>query len=154
MLRYRRATEEDLELYYQWAGDKEVRSNSFSSDPIPYDNHVSWFKKKIKENSTMMLLFLSEEKPVGQVRIERSGPTAVIGISIAAEFRGKGLASEMLRTTAELYIKEHPDTAIDAFIKEENQSSINAFQKAGFKFASNEVMGTSSCKKYRYHADR
>ena len=44
-IRMRKANENDVDTYFRWTNDEEVRRNSFNTTQINYDNHVAWFKK-------------------------------------------------------------------------------------------------------------
>jgi len=43
----RRVEEADCSLLWEWANEPEVRSASFSSTPIAWDEHREWFTKKL-----------------------------------------------------------------------------------------------------------
>jgi RimJ/RimL family protein N-acetyltransferase len=105
---------------------------SFNSTQISWIDHVEWFTQKLSDENTMILIFQSNNSNVGVVRIELK-EKAVIGISIATEFRGKKLASEMLIMACEVFRKEKKNP-IFAYIKKDNIASIKSFKKAGFTF--------------------
>jgi len=133
-IRFRKATEEDVELYYNWANDPIVRSNSYSSEAIPYENHVNWFKSKLKDENCYMFLFQSHDNQhIGQVRIQKTDATsAIIGISTDENHRGKGYAAKMIATASEVFLAKNPEICISAYIKLDNPASAKAFEKAGF----------------------
>jgi UDP-2,4-diacetamido-2,4,6-trideoxy-beta-L-altropyranose hydrolase len=147
-IRFRKAVLEDADLYYNWVNDQLVRANSFNSNPINYENHVKWFSNKLLSDTTNFYLFINESNtPVGQVRIETTSLETVIGISIAKDFRGLGLSTEMLIQATHDYLKKHPNSIIIAYIKIENISSYKSFLKAGFKQETIEMVdGTESYK--------
>ncbi|MCD6067569.1 MAG: Acyl-CoA N-acyltransferase [Bacteroidetes bacterium] len=145
-MRFAEAT--DADLYFNWANDALVRQNSFQTAEIDYPTHINWFTGKLKSDDCFFYLFLNEENiPAGQVRIDRSNGEIVIGISIDAAFRGKGLGVEMLNRATENYFQKFPDAAIIAYIKEENTASLHQFTKAGFSRTENvSISGHSSYK--------
>lgn len=136
MLSFRNATLADTKLYFDWANDQDVREQSYNSNVINFDNHKKWFETKLNDVSCFMLLFQNEEKlNVGQVRIEKENEKeALIGISIAAEHRGKGYSKEMLQIASDFFLASNSKCLINAFIKERNLNSKFSFEKAGFKF--------------------
>lgn len=138
MLKFRKPTVNDVELYYEWANDTEVRKQSFNSKKIDFESHKKWFFSKLKDERYLLLIFTNEEnKNVGQVRIhEETNNNAVIGISIADGFRGQGLAKEMLRMATEYFLEVKVGYVINAYIKESNLNSKYAFENAGFEFVS------------------
>lgn len=146
----RTATLEDSDLYYQWANDDLVRMNSYEQNKISYDDHVAWFKRKLQSPDCFFYLFLDENTPVGQVRIENRSDETVIGISIDPNYRGKGLGPIMLEMASEEYFKKFPNAHIYAYIKETNVASYAIFKKANFKkderVIVNEIKSIKLCK--------
>ena len=138
MLSYRRATKNDTLLYYNWVNDSNVRKQSFNSNSINFEDHKRWFKSKLKDTDCLMLVFKNENNlDIGQVRIQKEdGKSALIGISIASELRGKGYAREMIQISSDCFFIYNPIFIIKAFIKIENSISKYVFEKAGFEFNS------------------
>ena len=134
MLNYRKATQADVDLYYHWANDADVRRNSYQSQSIPYEQHVAWFEKKIVAPNSLLLVFENENQiAVGQVRIETQENHAVVGISIDQHQRGKGYAVEMLIKASAAYFDSNPTKFIYAYIKKDNFASYKAFVAAGYE---------------------
>ena len=132
-LQFRKATEADILLYFEWTNDELTRQNSFSSELISFETHKNWFINKINSKNNSFYLFLDEEqKCVGQVRIEILDTETVIGISVDKNFRGLGLASEMIRAATTDFKFLHKSDII-AYIKPENRASISSFLKVGFE---------------------
>lgn len=135
MLTYRAPTFDDVQIYFEWANDPEVREQSFKSKNIPFAKHKKWFKEKLMDKTCFMLIFQNgKNEHIGQIRIqEQDTKNAIIGISIASKFRGKGLAKEMLNKACQFFFKKKSDINIHAYIKKENLGSKHAFEKADFK---------------------
>lgn len=146
-LTVRRANIEDMQLFYEWANDSLVRSQSFYSDKIELEDHKKWFNKKIQDSNTFILVFEEGNIPAGQVRIEISEIDSVIGISIAEKFRGKGLGTLMLEKASEEYFN-HFKKPIMAYIKLSNLASARIFEKAGFVLQGKDIMNSIDCVKY------
>lgn len=150
------ATIDDMMLYYNWANDIQVRKNSYQSESINLEEHIKWFSSKV--NAANYSFFMFENHlgiPVGQVRIQvLNAFESVIGISNAANFRGRGYASKMLVQATDEFFKNHQDQTISAFIKLDNLASEKVFQKAGFILDKiMEYQSVPSChyiKKYEY----
>ncbi|MDR6786136.1 ribosomal-protein-alanine N-acetyltransferase [Pedobacter africanus] len=153
-LRFRKAGREDVTLYYEWANENEVRKNSYSQEAIPYENHVRWFEAKIESPSSLLLLFFVEDsgQPVGQVRFENEANLeSIIGISIDKNYRGMGLAPELLTLSTSYFHDVFPENKITAYIKKENISSIKSFRSAGFKNETEcQYFGIKSIKLSKY----
>lgn len=133
-LRHRRATERDLDLYHAWANDPAVRAQSFNQEPIPYTTHCAWFRRRLAAPDVLMLVFEDVEtgEPVGQVRIEREGDRAVVGVSIASRYRGQGLAATILDLATREFHGQQPALVVRAYIRVDNAASRRAFEKAGY----------------------
>lgn len=142
MLTCRRASPDDVMLYYDWTNDEEVRKQSFHSEPVKLGDHRTWFSQRLAEENTMLLVFENENKqPVGQVRFQKENEEGVvIGISIDKRYRNKGLASTMLTLATDNFFEMHPSKKIYAYIKKANTFSVKAFEKAGFTFFANQEM--------------
>ena len=135
-LKFRKAKNTDCELYFDWTNDQSVRNQSFNSEVVLFENHKKWFLNKIQDSTCLMLIFQNDKNEnIGQVRIQKTENTiAIIGVSIANEFRGKGFASVIIEMASDFFLNENPDFEIFAYIKEENIGSKIAFEKANFEF--------------------
>lgn len=132
----RKATSQDVDLYFHWANDAQVRSSSYQSAPIEYTSHVAWFNSKVLDVNYSFLIFENDlGKPVGQVRIQKEDESfAVIGVSVDEAFRGKGIATTILLQASVYFLQHYPNMQIKAYIKKENKASVKSFEKAGFEF--------------------
>ncbi len=150
MLTFRKAVLADVKLYFDWANDSSVRAQSYSSNAIDFENHKKWFETKLEDDSCMLLLFQNEEKSnIGQIRIQKENvKEALIGISIAAEHRGKGLAKKMLLLASDYFLENNKGYLINAYIKKQNISSKQAFEKAGFEF--DNIINYENCNSFHF----
>lgn len=137
-LRLRPAQVEDLWLYHWWASDPEVRRQSFTSDPIPLEQHRRWFAGRL--SSPLALLRVLEDGeglPLGQIRLERMAQAddrAVIGFSLDRLARGRGLASQLLELgCAELARCWGGGVEAYGEVRADNPASCRAFLRAGFQ---------------------
>lgn len=130
----RKATIDDLMMYFHWANDEQVRSNSFNTHEIVLSDHEKWFLKKLNSRDTILFVALVNHQPVGQIRFDGlPNKSYEIGFSIDKDFRGLGLGSEIIRTgTSELLRLNSDTTQIIGKVKVENMSSSRSFQKAGY----------------------
>lgn len=142
-IRMRKANENDVDTYFRWTNDEEVRRNSFNTTQINYDNHVAWFKKRLNNVACQFYFFEYNSKPLGQVRIEDSGNEVIIGISLDEAFRGLGLAPLLLEKASADYLNKHNGQKITAYIKKDNLASYKAFLKAGFTFVEDVLISDS-----------
>ena len=135
---YRPAQPSDVQLYFDWANDPVTRQQSFNTEPIPWENHSVWFSFKLADLTARLLVFETQQgEPVGQIRFERRADEVVIGISLDAAIRGRGLAPVMIWAAVAYYQTQFPgdNLPIHAYIRPDNRASIRSFEKAGFSFS-------------------
>lgn len=121
-------------MLWEWRNDPVVRANSFSSNPIPWDEHVSWLREKLVDPHCLIYVVVDEQDiPVGQVRFDTSSEgSAEVAVSIDAKERDRGYGSAALQLACQRVLKEHGIGKVLALVKEDNKASINAFAMAGF----------------------
>jgi spore coat polysaccharide biosynthesis protein SpsF len=125
----RNVTIQDCDLLFQWANDKEVRRNSFNSEEIKYEEHVSWFESKLLSKDTHMYLFEFRGNAVGLIRLERNGEDSfLINYSISSHNRQKGYGTALLKFIKDKY-NSH---LLIGKVKSDNIASIKAFTNAGY----------------------
>jgi len=129
----RKATQEDLDIYFDWANDAQTRKQSFNSEYIPFDQHVKWFIGKMASQTCKMYIFELDGIPAGQIRFDISHKVATISYSLAEPFRGKGLSKWLLKNGIQAFQKETPNISnIIGHVKTTNTPSIRTFKKLGF----------------------
>jgi UDP-2,4-diacetamido-2,4,6-trideoxy-beta-L-altropyranose hydrolase len=133
-LTLRPVTQADCRLIWEWANDPLVRQNAFSSEPIPWEDHVRWFEGKLNNPNCVQYIGLSEQgEEVGQIRFDiEDGQRAVIGVSVVSTHRGSGYGSQLINQATHLFLQENDVEIVEAFVKKKNISSKRAFEKAGF----------------------
>ena len=130
----RKATEADRKLLFDWANDAVVRANSFQTAPIAWETHVAWFEKLIEDEKSLQFIYECDGVPAGQVRLKLEDEAGVISYSVAAEWRGQGVAKRMLAALEELVKKEYPQIhAFDAEVKSENVASKKIFKNLDYQ---------------------
>ena len=104
MLKYRKASTNDVDKIFIWANDPVVRKFSYNSEPIKYSKHVEWFNNKLNDNDSIFYIFEnSTNESVGLVRIEKSENEIIIGVLVDEKQRGKSYASKMLKLASDAY---------------------------------------------------
>ena len=130
----RDAEASDSRTLWEWANDPVTRQQSFSSAPIPWEDHERWFARKLQDSSCHLFIALDEQgEAIGQVRFDPADPgEVVISVSIAAAARGRGFGAEAIaQACAALRPLAAPVTVV-AFIRGDNVASQRAFTRAGF----------------------
>ena len=149
-LSFRKATESDCDLYFEWVNDSLVREHSFNSNNIEKTKHTKWFLEKLKDKNFYFYIFQNQiNQNIGQVRIQKIDDlNAIIGVSVDLLHRGYGYSSKMLRLASSDFFLTMPDIIINAYIKEVNLKSKIIFEKAGFQFK--ELVEYKNFKSYKY----
>jgi UDP-2,4-diacetamido-2,4,6-trideoxy-beta-L-altropyranose hydrolase len=130
----RPARQDDCRLLWEWANDEQVRSASFSSAPIPWNTHIAWFNKKLRQNGSHLWIAEDEGQPVGQVRFDqREDGEYEIAVSLRRDRRGRGLAVPLITQALQSLSTSGKYTRIHAFVKPENAVSLKAFARSGFE---------------------
>jgi RimJ/RimL family protein N-acetyltransferase len=131
-LKIREITKEDINLIYDWSNDLEVRNQSFNSGSINFKEHENWFKKKLINPNSLLLINEYDGDKIGLVRFEIEKNKCTVGVLLDKNFRGKDLSSLMLIKSSNYYFSRFK-LPIYANIKESNIPSIRAFEKAEYK---------------------
>lgn len=133
-LSVRPAVAADRELLFAWANDPLTRAQSFSRAPIPWETHCAWLASVLGDpHRRLYLVVAPAEEPVGQVRFDGCGSgEAVISISLAPAWRGRGLAAPAIRLAMERARRDAGIVRVHAFIRPENRVSRQAFARAGY----------------------
>lgn len=133
-LQLRPAQKEDAHLLYEWVNDPVTRQMSFSTAQIPWEDHLSWFKKRLLSESCRLSLALTHEgAPAGQVRLDLEARTATLSLSIAPEERRNGYATKLARLAASDALNDGWCDEVYAWVKPDNIASLQTFRKAGFE---------------------
>jgi len=120
-------------MLWKWANDPQVRAASFSTDPIPWEEHVTWFRGKLADPACIFYIATDSAcAPVGQVRYDVTGDQATISVSLDARLRGAGLGSRVIAQASRKLLQETKVRAIHAYIKPGNEASVRAFASAGY----------------------
>ncbi len=129
----RLADYDDCGIIWTWANDPEVRSSSFSKNPIEWYEHKEWYKNKLTEkNSYIFIATLDNKIPLGMVRFDLDANKATISIIISKEFRGQGFGSNIIEYGSNELFNITGIKEINAYIKSNNKNSIRAFKNAGY----------------------
>ncbi|OGJ56914.1 UDP-2,4-diacetamido-2,4,6-trideoxy-beta-L-altropyranose hydrolase [Candidatus Peribacteria bacterium RIFCSPLOWO2_12_FULL_55_15] len=152
-LRLRPAREEDARLLWTWANDPVVRASSFSPAPIPWEDHMAWFTKKIRDPRCAIYIALDREDcAIGQARIEitDAGREAEIDLHIAEEFRGKKMGTPLIVAAVRRFFAAASARTVIALVREDNLASRHSFQRAGFSLRGEESRKDGRILRYGY----
>jgi len=131
----RPATIDDAQLLWDWVNDPVVRRSAFSSTPIPWDGHVDWLSRQlVNPNCRIYIAQNAAGQPVGQVRFDRTSlREGEIDVNVAADHRGRGIGSKLIRAGVKHVFATGWVTRVNAYIKLDNVASLGSFKTAGFE---------------------
>ncbi len=139
LLTVRPVDEGDRRLLWRWANDPTVRANSFNPAPISWEAHCAWFARQMGAADVRFWLLAADGVPVGHIRYDREGDSAILSYTVAPGERGQGFGTELLRRTAARACRELGVRRVSGVTFTANHASIRAFQKAGFQQAQPRV---------------
>lgn len=138
----------DLEFTYLLSNDSLTRANSYNSEAIPFNNHESWFNKKLEDDNALYFIGQFNAQPAAFIRIDLSKEENLIGITLNKSYRGRGISSIFLKQSIKEFKRQYPAQIVTAYIKSNNIPSIKIFEKAGFNFIEDCKVENSISKKY------
>ncbi len=130
----RRALAQDCRLIWDWANDPELRAASFSTEHIPWENHVHWYTAKLADPNCFLFIGVDgTATPIGLIRFEQNGREGLVSVAVSPSARGRGYGSALIIRGVEQFFIESKAEIINAYIKPDNPRSLRSFEKAGFK---------------------
>ena len=138
-IRLRAAGQMDAEELFEWRNEEETRKNSFSSEPVQWENHLKWLEKKLSDKNCYFYILTDGSKDMGTIRLDVEPQTrqAAVSYNIKSSCRGKGLGGKIL-SLAEQKLKEQEGEIpkriefLSESVKPENKASAKCFLKNGY----------------------
>lgn len=126
MMNIRLAVKDDCLNVFQLSNMDYVRAHSFNKEKILWENHVEWFARATADEKIKFFI-IEHTEFIGQVRLDITGETALISISILQKFQHKNIAFSALQKI----IAENDYTYL-AQVQKDNRQSIKLFERLGF----------------------
>jgi len=120
-MKLREATVDDARILLEWRNDPVTRAMSINPEPIAWETHIDWLSRRLSRAQPDIYICETDGLPFGTVRIDGDE----ISYAIGAGFRGKGLATQMLKLAAQRFGRKR------ARIKRGNDASARAAANAG-----------------------
>ena len=127
LMQLSRAALKDCRRGWKWANEPEVRRVSFSQQSIAWKEHLSWFRKKVRDRGCVFYLAAVGQKPAGQIRYEIYGKNAVVSLMLDRKYRGQGYGNDLLRVSAAKLFDKTRVKTIHAYVRPENKDSQRLF---------------------------
>lgn len=147
----REVEERDAKPLFELVNDAKVRESSFYSREISWKEHLEWFSKKFKDVNSYFLIVENDGVFAGQIRFEIKEDVALVGISIAKDYRSKDIAKTAMNMALEMFLNKCNDVhCVKAQIKKDNKVSQEFFKKCGYVYSRNVVVNGCSAEEYEY----
>lgn len=128
----RQVTREDAEILFAWTNEEETRKNSFSEEPVLWENHIQWLEKKLADKNCLFFILTDGDKELGTIRLDIVDACGQISYSIDKNERGQGLGSRLL-SLVEQKARQEKLTLLQGSVKPENKASVKCFMENGYK---------------------
>jgi UDP-2,4-diacetamido-2,4,6-trideoxy-beta-L-altropyranose hydrolase len=124
----------DEALLLDWANDPTTRQMAFQPHRIEADGHRKWLRRRLADpdNFRLFVIETAAGVEVGQVRFELDEGIWIISYSIAREFRGRGLAGQLLDTSLKALYEAIGSATVSGRVRPENIASRRVFERVGF----------------------
>lgn len=118
----------------RWRNDSTTRAMSINRTTVKANEHEVWFARILANNENFAYVGEVGNIPVGWVRFTPvpDANAYLVSITIAPEYRSKGLGRALLSLGLEKFRQEHTNVVIRAQIKTNNPKSRRIFQQNGF----------------------
>ncbi len=130
-LTMRLATREDRGFYFRLVNDPDVRRQSFHREAVTWERHKRWYEGKMSSASTHLYVMDVRGLPVGQIRFDIDGGTALIDYSLDPVVRGRGWGGRLVALGLSRLAADAPADVL-AEVRHENIASRLVFDRLGF----------------------
>ncbi len=135
----RDATLDDARMLFEWANDPDVRSASFSSDPIAWTEHLTWLEARLGNPNAWTFIARARDEPIGLIRFDRIDAERLrVGVALGKAARGRRLASPLIVTGTRAALARSGAASVVADVKVANLRSTSAFEAAGYELSDQE----------------
>lgn len=141
----------DWETLLSWRNAPSVREKSFNAQPVSIEEHQRWLAAFLENEQNVF--FMAEDEagiPLGQIRFDLHGESAVISLSVDPNLAGCGIGTRMTRLACGKFVERHPGVEILAHVKPDNKPSLAMFRSAGFRLADGVESGAAKSVSFRW----
>lgn len=125
--------QEDALDILHWRNDILTRTMSRTDTIIDEERHWEWFCGVIADPRRLLLIGVNAGHKIGMVRFDhRDCGGWEVSITVTPEMRGKGMGSQLLKTSLAHFFSVNTDTFLLAEVKRQNVASCHLFESLGF----------------------
>ena len=131
-VRLRPALFSDAITLWRWRNDPQTRAASFSGGAVELAEHERWLQETLGRPDRRLYVAHAEGRDVATARLDVQGADAVVSITVAPEWRGRGIGTHVLRALVVEAFGAPGLRRLVARVKPDNAASRAAFARAGF----------------------
>jgi RimJ/RimL family protein N-acetyltransferase len=131
-VRLRPALSSDAVTLWRWRNDPQTRAASFSGDAVELAEHERWLHDTLGRTDRRLYVAHAEGRDVATARLDVQGTEAVVSLTVAPEWRGRGIGTHVLRALVAEAFGAAGLGRLVARVKPDNPASRAAFEHAGF----------------------
>lgn len=132
-VRLRLANIADAERLLQWRNDAEARRFSLNPEHVTKQQHLHWLQNSLSDPQRRLYIAEYDGQPVGTARVDSTEECHRISWTVAAEYRGKGVAKAMVKSLVSQLTGK-----IVAEVLPGNVASTRVAEHAGLKYQRTE----------------
>jgi sialic acid synthase SpsE/RimJ/RimL family protein N-acetyltransferase len=123
----REATFEDARYVWTVNNHPTTRAQSLNTADIPWETHVGWYRSRLARPDCGFLIGLLDGAPVGVARYDVVNGEAVVSLAVSAEYRGRGVGTQLIRAVTRLALARSDVRRAVAYTRPGNVASRCAF---------------------------
>jgi RimJ/RimL family protein N-acetyltransferase len=127
------ASDDDIDITFEWASNPRVRQYSIQLEPIIFENHKKWFLNKIASSNCHYFISEVNEEKIGSIRFDiNEKKEALLSFLLDPEFHGNGYGKLILNNGCKELLKREDIVKIVGLVNIDNIPSIKTFKSLGF----------------------
>ena len=126
----------DDRLLFDWVNRPDSLAYMLRTEgAVTWADHQRWFDARLRDDDSAIWIGELDQRPAGQVRLERSARGLVVSIYVEPGSRRRGVASGLLRHADAQAAIRWPGVPIVADVQHGNDASCALFLAAGYLHA-------------------
>lgn len=123
----------DGRLLFDWVNRPDSLAYMLRTEgPVAWADHQRWFEARLGDDGSAIWIGELDQRPAGQVRLQRSARGLVVSIYVDPGSRRRGVASGLLRHAEAQAAIRWPGVPIVADVQHGNDASGALFLAAGY----------------------
>jgi len=133
-VRLRPARMDDGDRLLSWRNEPAVRAASFDDAIVTVESHWQWLVETLGRADRRLYIAEADGHQIGTARLDLTGDEALVSLTVAPEWRGRGAGVAVLRALADTAFAAGV-ARLRACVKAGNVASRATFERAGYRLA-------------------